>query len=214
MPRNTATKTAAAKKQPQTAAKTTAKKQAAPAPTQSQTKAPKRGKTLASKFNDALYRTLANDLLGFNDQPGVLATVLSQGDYSSPEEYETVLREWLDDRFGKTHKRSGFVLFSASNRAKVVKDLDTKDMGQVASELGARWKKLSETDRAKWNDEAKEYNKENAVRDFTPAPRRNSAGSTTETASKPAAKATKAKAQPTVTDADGSDSSEISSDSE
>jgi hypothetical protein len=218
MPRTAKNQTVEA---PAKAAKTTtkapvkgAKTQAAKAATKQAPKvtpAPKRGKTLASKMNDVFYRTLYQDLCGPGDaknpQPGTLAIVLAQGNYRTPEDYEAVLREWVDSRFGKTHKRTGFMMFSESNRAKVQEKLGTKAMAQVSKELGAQWKSLKDTQKDAWNKKAAAWTEKHGVRDFTPAPRRGAgAKAATPEASNEASESSD--------ESEGDDSSSISSESD
>lgn len=237
----TATKTTTTKA-PKQAKTTTATKQTKPAKAPKQdattseptrtTQSSKRGKTLQAKLMASMFNTIRNDLLGprvdaHNTSPGVLAQVLASGEYKTAQDYENVLREWLDDRFGHTHKISGFFMFSNANRASISAELGTKDVSAVGKELGVRWRALSAEQQAEWKARAGEHNADHAVRDFTPATRRGSgesetsdaesgSGSSSSSSSSSSTKQTKPRSKKTqvvVTD-DGSESSEISSDSE
>lgn len=129
----------------------------------------KRGVTLASKLNKVMYSTFSNYMLGSKSQNvGTLAQAISDAGAMTPEEAQELLREFVESSFGKTHRTTGFMLWSNENRKKVMKDLDTKKMGEVASELGKRWKQVSEKEKKKWNEKAKVLNSENSTRDFSP----------------------------------------------
>jgi hypothetical protein len=146
-----------------------------------QPKAPKKGRTLASKLNAVMYTTLHNDMLGPNDgkitSPGVLANAISQAGAMTPDQAEELLRGWLDQRFGKTHNQSGWIMFSGQNRAKVVAELGSNKVADVGVRLGAMWKGLSADEKQVYNDQAKELNSGHSLPDYAPVSRRKASGS-------------------------------------
>lgn len=52
---------------------------------------------------------------------------------------------------------SAYILFSTENRDKVMKDFkfEKKQIGDIAKKLGEQWKKMSEKDKAPYNEKAK-----------------------------------------------------------
>jgi hypothetical protein len=52
---------------------------------------------------------------------------------------------------------SAYMFFSTENRDKVMKDFkfEKKQIGDIAKKLGEQWKKMSEKDKAPYNEKAK-----------------------------------------------------------
>lgn len=52
---------------------------------------------------------------------------------------------------------SAYMFFSTENRDKVMKEFkfDKKQIGDIAKKLGEQWKKMSEKDKAPYNEKAK-----------------------------------------------------------
>lgn len=52
---------------------------------------------------------------------------------------------------------SAYMFFSTENREKVMKEFkfDKKQIGDIAKKLGEQWKKMSEKDKAPYNEKAK-----------------------------------------------------------
>lgn len=167
----------------------------------------KRGKTLSSKLNDVLYRTFSNDMLGSGGEPGVLAQVVSDAGAMTPQQAELLLKEFVDSRFGKTHKTNNFALWANEHRGKIKADLEKaglpSGMGDVTKKLGEQWKQVSADVKAQWSAKAVAYNEEHGVRDFSPVPK---ARTTPEKAEKAVKAKTPAKAKKAVTKTEDSDS--------
>ena len=89
------------------------------------------------------------------------------------EEVKSFLSEYLSDQLGKVTKKrskkdgpgrvSGYLVFSAENRNKIKKENSDISFGEMNSELGKRWKALSESTKKKWNDKAKKQNEDNGI---------------------------------------------------
>jgi len=50
---------------------------------------------------------------------------------------------------------NGYMLFAKVERGKITKEHSNWKMTQVATELGKRWRKLSDAEKKKFNDKAK-----------------------------------------------------------
>jgi hypothetical protein len=150
-------------------------------------KAQKKGRTLVSKLNAMFYNEMYKDMLGPSDgkitHPGVLAQAISDAGPMTPDQAETLLRGWLDQRFGKTHNLSGYMVFSSEKRAGVVTELGVNDVSQVGTRLGEMWRALSDEEKTNYNKKAKERNSTHALPDYAPVSRRK--GSTSESEAEP-----------------------------
>ena len=118
---------------------------------------PKKVQSLAAKLNAAMYRTITKDI------EETLPAMIAEAFEVDSTVATAFVQEYMQERFGKVSRTSGYLVFSNENRAVAKKNLpDGAKMGAISKELGKMWKLLPKEKQAEWNAKAKKINADKA----------------------------------------------------
>ena len=91
-----------------------------------------------------------------------MAIVMAKMDDEKPkkEKKEKSPKKEKEEKPKKKRGMTGYLLFSKENRAAVKEELGEVKPTEVVTEVAKRWKALTDEERAKWNQTAKDANEE------------------------------------------------------